>query len=107
MTSQQMQVKPLRNKEIKLKVKNVKGVSTDWFEKIIKSVGAFLYREIFMTNNNCKFIMTTSEQTANLLLKSNYSLINVSGGQWTFLNNGKGLLFEKLDSAVYTDKIFI
>ena len=35
------------------------------------------------------FIMTTFEDTAKQLLSEGFKLINKSGNQWTFLNDGK------------------
>lgn len=51
-----------------------------------------------------KFILTTSEETANILLAANFELISHSGNTWTFLNNGK-VQFSNLEKLTFTNKI--
>lgn len=59
-----------------------------------------------MENNNAKFIITNNDQSADLLLKTGFKLINQSGTQWTFLNEGK-MLFNNLSDLVYTNTLCI
>ena len=53
-----------------------------------------------------KFIITTDKDSADLLLKSGFQLVNQSSSQWTFLNEGK-MLFHNLKNIAYTNKLFI
>jgi hypothetical protein len=57
--------------------------------------------------NDKKFIVTTSENTACLLLQTGHQLINKTDSQWFFLNGTGELVFSELDKAVFTDKIYI
>lgn len=60
-----------------------------------------------MNNNNSKFIVTISEETAALLIKAKFNLIKMDNKSWTFLNEPGKLVFEKLDNVIYTNKLFI
>ena len=51
-----------------------------------------------------KFIVTTSEESAEILEAAGFELISYSTGQWTFLNNGK-LQFSNLKKISFTNKI--
>lgn len=51
-----------------------------------------------------KFIITTSEESADLLLKSGFTLVNQSGKQWTFLNDST-LLFSTLEKIAFTNTL--
>ena len=53
-----------------------------------------------------KFIITTDSDSADLLLKSGFQLVNRNTNQWTFLNEGR-MLFHNLKNIAYTDKLFI
>lgn len=57
-------------------------------------------------NTDGKFIITTNDTSADLLLKTGFKLISQSGDQWTFLNDGK-MLFNNLDDITYTNKLCI
>lgn len=59
-----------------------------------------------MKNKHMKFIITTDKDSADLLLKSGFQLVNQSSSQWTFLNEGK-MLFHNLKNIAYTNKLFI
>lgn len=59
-----------------------------------------------MENKHMKFIITTDKDSADLLLKSGFQLVNQSLSQWTFLNEGK-MLFHNLKNITYTNKLFI
>lgn len=56
-------------------------------------------------NNTAKFIVTLSEDNANLLLRSNFRLINHDGKMWTFLNEPQKMTFTDLDHTMYTDQL--
>lgn len=51
-----------------------------------------------------KFIVTTSEESAEILEATGFELISHLGNQWTFLNNGK-LQFSNLKKISFTNKI--
>lgn len=51
-----------------------------------------------------KFIITQNPESAALLLKMGFDLINENGKTWTFLNNRK-IVFQKLDDIAMTNKI--
>lgn len=59
-----------------------------------------------MINNEAKFIITKNDQSADLLLKTGFKLINQSSDQWVFLNDGK-MLFNNLSGLVYTNTLCI
>ncbi len=59
-----------------------------------------------MTNNESKFIVTNNVETADLLLKTGFQLLNKTGNQWTFLNDGK-MLFNNLNDLIYTNTLCI
>lgn len=59
-----------------------------------------------MIDNNSKFIITTNEESAALLIKAGFKLMNQQGKQWIFMNDNK-MLFNNLSDLVYTDKLFI
>lgn len=59
-----------------------------------------------MLNNEAKFIITTNDESALLLIQAGFQLVNQAGKQWTFLNDNK-MLFNNLSDVVYTDKLFI
>lgn len=59
-----------------------------------------------MINNEAKFIITKNDQSADLLLKTGFKLVNQSGDQWVFLNDGK-MLFNNLSGLVYTNTLCI
>lgn len=50
------------------------------------------------------FIMTTFEDTAKQLLSEGFKLINKSGNQWTFLNDGK-MNFSSKERIVETNHL--
>lgn len=57
-----------------------------------------------MADKKKPFIKTTSEDTANQLIKLGFELINKSGGQWTFVNKGtEGLRFSDMKSCTTTN----
>lgn len=51
-----------------------------------------------------KFIITTSEVSAEMLEAAGFELISQSSGQWTFLNNGK-MQFSNLEKITFTNKL--
>ena len=51
-----------------------------------------------------KFIVTTSEASAEMLEAAGFELVSYSSGAWTFLNNGK-LQFSNLDKISFKNKI--
>lgn len=51
-----------------------------------------------------KFVLTTSEETANILIAANFELVSHSGDTWTFLNNGK-IQFSNLKKLTFTNKL--
>lgn len=57
--------------------------------------------------NNKKFIITTSEETAEYLLANNFQFINYNEGQWVFINKPEKVNFNEIKKAVFTNKIFI
>lgn len=59
-----------------------------------------------MINNESKFIITNNDESADLLLKTGFKLVNQSGTQWTFLNDDK-MLFNNLSDLVYTNTLCI
>lgn len=59
-----------------------------------------------MIDNNSKFIITTNEESAALLIKTGFKLMNQQGKQWIFMNDNK-MLFNNMSDLVYTDKLFI
>ena len=56
--------------------------------------------------NNHKFIITTNDESASLLIQTGFHLVNHDGKQWTFLNDNR-MLFSNLSDVVYSDKLFI
>lgn len=58
-----------------------------------------------MQDNTAKFIVTLSEEVANLLLRSNFRLINKNGKMWTFLNEPQKMTFTNLDHTMYTNQL--
>ena len=49
-----------------------------------------------------KFIVTTSADTADVLSKIGFQLVQQSDGKWTFLNNNK-LVFSNLKNISYSN----
>ena len=56
--------------------------------------------------DNKKFIITTNDESASLLIQTGFHLVSQNGKQWTFLNDNK-MLFNNLSDVVYSDKLFI
>lgn len=56
---------------------------------------------------NKKFIITDNLETASLLKHAGLHEVGESKKFWTFVNEPSKLLFENLDDAVYTNKMFI
>ena len=56
--------------------------------------------------DNHKFIITTNDESASLLIQTGFHLVNHDGKQWTFLNDNR-MLFSNLSDVVYSDKLFI
>lgn len=56
--------------------------------------------------DNKKFIITTNDESASLLIQTRFHLVSQNGKQWTFLNDNK-MLFSNLSDVVYSDKLFI
>lgn len=57
-----------------------------------------------MANKKKPFIKTTSEDTANQLIKLGFELVGKNGGQWTFINKGiEGLQFSDLKNCATTN----
>ena len=52
-----------------------------------------------------KFIVTTFEETAEILKSLGYQLIQKSGNQWTFLNDGKIVFTENVKDISFTNKL--
>ncbi len=57
-------------------------------------------------DTNGKFIITTNNISADLLLKTGFELVSQFENQWTFLNNEK-MLFNNLEDIIYTNKLCI
>ena len=57
-------------------------------------------------DTNGKFIITTNNISADLLLKTGFKLVSQFENQWTFLNNEK-MLFNNLEDIIYTNKLCI
>lgn len=55
--------------------------------------------------DNKKFIITTSEETAALLIRANFNLIQTDDKRWVFMNEPGKLVFEKLDDMAYTNRL--
>lgn len=51
-----------------------------------------------------KFILTTNEETAALLIKGGFKIANQTGKQWFFVNDGR-LLFNNLNDVIYTNRL--
>ena len=51
-----------------------------------------------------KFIVTQNPESASILLKMGFNLVNENGKTWTFINNNK-IVFQKLDDVTTTDKL--
>ena len=56
--------------------------------------------------DNKKFIITTNDESASLLIQTGSHLVSQNGKQRTFLNDNK-MLFNNLSDVVYSDKLFI
>ena len=56
-----------------------------------------------MGKKDAKFIVTTFAETAEILKSLGYQLIQKSGNQWTFLNNGKIVFTENVKDVSYTN----
>ena len=56
--------------------------------------------------DNKKFIITTNDESASLLIQTGFHLVSQNGKQWTFLNDNK-MLFNNLSDVIYSDKLFI
>jgi len=52
-----------------------------------------------MIDNNSKFIITTNEESAALLIKTGFKLMNQQGKQWIFMNDNK-MLFNNLSDLI-------
>ena len=50
-----------------------------------------------------KFIATTFAETAKLLESLGFQLLQKSGNQWTFLNNGKMIFADKAKDISFTN----
>ena len=55
--------------------------------------------------DNKKFIITTNDESASLLIQTGFHLVSQNGKQWTFLNDNK-MLFNNLSDVVYLEKLF-
>lgn len=58
-------------------------------------------------NEEKKFIITTSKETADMLACFGCQFINYADGRWTYINEPKKVDFSLLDSVVLTNKLFI
>ena len=56
--------------------------------------------------DNKKFIITTNDESASLLIQTGFHLVSQNGKQWTFLNDNK-MLFNNLSDVVYSDKLLL
>lgn len=55
-----------------------------------------------------KYVITKSDIVADVLKKSNYSLLSHKEGVWTFLNDGKHMLSaEDKKEMVFSNKLFL
>lgn len=52
--------------------------------------------------NNKKFLVTKNSESASILRKMGFRLVNEDNGRYTFLNN-KNIVFQKLDDVAATD----
>lgn len=52
--------------------------------------------------NNKKFLVTKNIESASILKKMGFQLVNENSGKYTFLNN-KTIVFQKLDDVTATD----
>ena len=52
--------------------------------------------------NNKKFLVTKNTESASILKKMGFRLVNEDNGKYTFLNN-KTIVFQKLDDVAATD----
>lgn len=49
-----------------------------------------------------KFIITTNSDSADILMKLGFQLVNHTGGQWVFLNSDK-LVFSNLKNVSFSN----
>lgn len=56
-----------------------------------------------MNKTDKKFIVTTFAETAEILKGLGFQLIQKSGNQWTFLNNGKIVFTDNVKDVSYTN----
>jgi len=54
--------------------------------------------------NNKTFVITTDEQTANLLQSEGFEMIGSNNGQWIFINNPQ-LNFSRSNKIAYTNTL--
>lgn len=55
-----------------------------------------------MAEKNEKFIITTSAESADWLIKKGFDLVQQQGNKWVFLNNGK-LVFSNLEKVSFSN----
>lgn len=53
-----------------------------------------------------KFLITQNPESAAILIRLGFNLVNENGKTWTFMNNKK-IVFQKLDDVTSTDKLCI
>jgi len=58
-------------------------------------------------NQNSNFIMTTSKDTADYLIKAEYILVQNTDKMWFFVNKPGKLVYDNLKEIRYTNKLFI
>lgn len=51
-----------------------------------------------------KFLITKNPESASILARLGFTLINENKNMWTFMNDKK-IMFQKLDDVAYTDRI--
>lgn len=59
-----------------------------------------------MANKKDKFIITTSAESADWLIKKGFDLVQQKDGCWVFLNNGR-LVFSNLEKVSFSNILYM
>ncbi len=59
-----------------------------------------------MANKKDKFIITTSAESADWLIKKGFNLVQQQDGRWVFLNNGR-LVFSNLEKVSFSNILYM
>lgn len=55
---------------------------------------------------NEKFIITNNPESASILRRMGFQIINENGKTWIFMNDKK-IIFQKIDDVVFSNRLYL